>query len=449
MSKQIKLRKGLNIRMVGKADNILIPEERPGRYGIKPTDFPGLVPKMVVKPGDQVKAGSPLFYDKHRPDIMFTSPVSGTVKDVIRGEKRKILEVLVDAEGDDYVDFGKADIGSLKREAVKEKILASGLWPTIRQRPYHRIADPADTPKAIFITGFNSAPLAADLDFIADQMPVDMYETGIKVLSSLTDGKVHLSLSVNSASNILKNTGGVEIHYFDGPHPAGNIGVQINHIDPVSKGESVWYVNLQDIVTLGRLFAEGRHIPERIVAFAGPEVKKPRYHRTRTGADISTIAKDNVAGSNVRIISGDVLTGTKIHPEGYLGFYDTTITVIAEGNYYEFFGWITPGLNKFSFSRTFLTWMMPWKKYRLDTNMHGGVRAFVVTGQYEKVLPMDIYPMHLLKSILAEDIDRMEQLGIYEVAEEDFALCEFICPSKIEIQSIIRKGLDLMVKEMS
>lgn len=435
--------------MEGKADNILIPEERQGRYGMKPVDFPGLVPKLSVKPGDHVKAGSPLFFDKQKPEVMYTSPVSGVVLDVVRGEKRKILEVIVEASGDEYLEFGQADPGSLSREAVREKILASGLWPSIRQRPYHAVANPTDIPKSVFISGFDSAPLAADLDFVIDQLPEDYYKTGLKVLGKLTDGKVHLGLSNNSCSNVLRNSSDVEIHYFSGPHPAGNVGIQIHHIDPVSKGEVVWYVNLQDVVNLGRLFKEGRYNPEKIVAVAGAEVNRPRYHRTRTGADISTIVKENVKNTNVRYISGNVLTGTRIASDGFLGYYDSTLTIIAEGNYHEFLGWLTPGLNKFSFSGTFLTRLMPWKKYSLDTNFHGGERAFVLTGQYERVLPMDIYPLHLLKSILAEDIDRMEQLGIYEVADEDFALCEFICPSKIEIQSIVRKGLDLMVKEMS
>ena len=449
MSKQIKLRKGLDIRMKGEAGNILIPEERPGRYGVKPADYPGLVPKMSVRPGDKVRAGSPLCYDKGRPAIVFTSPVSGVVLEVVRGEKRRILEVVVEAEGDSYEDFGKANPEQLERDAVKEKILASGMWPALRQRPYNIVANPEDMPKAVFISGFDSAPLAADYDFIVEQLSSKDYATGLKVLKKLTDGKLHLGLRPDTSSALLKGSEGVEIHYFSGPHPAGNVGVQVHHIDPVNKGESVWCVNLQDVFSLGRLFNEGQYRPEKIVAVAGAEVKEPRYHRTRTGAEISTIIKGNIANDNVRYISGNVLTGTAIKPVGFLGFYDSSITVITEGNYYEFFGWIMPGLKKFSFSRTFLTWLMPGKKYSLDTNMHGGERAFVMTGQYEKVFPMNIYPLHLIKAILAEDIDKMEQLGIYEVAAEDFALCEFICPSKAEVQSIIRKGLDLMIREMS
>ncbi len=435
--------------MKGKADKILIPEERPGRFAVKPVDFPGMVPKMTVKPGAEVKAGTTLFFDKKNEKVKYASPVSGLVLDVVRGERRRILEVIIETKGDEYEDFGKADPEKMDAEEIKKKLLDSGLWPAVRQRPYHIVADPDEKPRSIFISGFDSAPLAPDYDYIIDHLPKEYYLTGIKVLRKLTEGNVYLSLSSNTTSDLLKNTPGVEINYFSGPHPAGNIGVQIHHIAPVNKGETVWYVNLQDIVSIGRLFEEGKYAPDKIVALAGSEVEKPRYYRTRSGASISPIVKGNITSFNVRYISGNVLTGQKIQSDGFIGYYDSMVSVIPEGDYYEFFGWITPGLNKFSLSRTFLTWLMPGKKYRLDTNMHGGERAFVVTGEYEKVLPMDIYPMQLLKSILVEDIDRMEQLGIYEVADEDFALCEFICPSKVEIQSIIRKGLDLMVKEMS
>ncbi len=449
MSKQIKLRKGLDIRMKGRADKILIPEEKSDRYAVKPVDFPGLVPKMTVKPGAEVKAGTTLFFDKKNEDVKYAAPASGVVLDIVRGERRRILEVVLEAKGDDYVDFGKADPAKLEAEAIKKKLLESGLWPAVRQRPYNVVARPDEKPKSIFISGYDTAPLAADLDYIIGLLPKEDYLTGIEVLKKLTDGKVHLNLNSISTSNLLKSTPGVEINYFKGPHPSGNVGIQMHHIDPVNKGEVIWHVNLQDIVAIGRLFREGKYAPDRIVALAGSEVARPRYHRTRTGACISNIIKDSIVSDNVRYISGNVLTGQKIQADGFIGYYDSTITVIPEGDYYEFFGWILPGLKKFSLSRTFLTWLMPGKRYRLDTNMHGGERALVVTGEYEKVLPMDIYPMQLIKSIMVEDIDRMEQLGIYEVAEEDFALCEFICPSKTEIQSIIRKGLDQMEKEMN
>ena len=449
MSKQIKLRKGLNIRLVGKADKILIPEERPDRFAVKPVDFPGIVPKMCVKPGEKVKAGTPLFFDKQRPEVKYTSPVSGVVKDVVRGERRKILEVIVEASGDESIDFGKADPAGIERDAVIAKLLESGFWPAVRQRPYHIVANPEDTPKSVFISGFDTAPLAPDMDYIIDHSSADDYATGIEVLKKLSGGPVNLSLSPSTTSSVLKDTKGVEINTFSGPHPAGNVGIQIHHIDPVNKGESVWYVNLQDVVGIGKLFNEGVYAPDRVVSVGGSEVEKPRYHRARSGASIVNLVKENIKGDNVRYISGNPLTGTKVEADGFLGYYDSSVSVIPEGNRFQFFGWLSPGLKKFSFSRTFLTWMMPGKQYNLDTNYNGGDRAFVMTGQYERVLPMDVYPMQLLKAIMTEDIDKMEQLGIYEVAEEDFALCEFICASKTEIQEVIRHGLDTMVKEMS
>jgi Na+-transporting NADH:ubiquinone oxidoreductase subunit A len=278
----------------------------------------------------------------------------------------------------------------------------------------------------------------------------DLFREGLKILSKLTAGRINLVLNSKvSPPEILKNATEVDISWFSGPHPAGNVGVHIHHLDPVNKGEIVWCINLQDVLTIGRLFTEGIYKPERIISLAGSEVIHPKYYKTLAGASIAPIVRDNIKPGRLRFISGNVLTGTKIESDGYVGYYDSMVSVIPEGDYFEFFGWAKPGLNKFSFSRTFASKFLPGKVFKLDTNMHGGHRAFVMTGQYEKVLPMDIYPMQLLKAILAEDIDMMENLGIYEVAEEDFALCEFICPSKMEIQSIVRKGLDIMVKEMN
>lgn len=447
MPKTIRLKKGLNIPIRGTAEKILAGEANPVRYGIKPVDFPGLIPKLEVKPGDKVKAGSPLFHDKTRPEIKFTSPVSGTVLSVERGDRRMILEVVIERAGNDFVDFGKADPESLPRDKVKESLLASGLWPAVRQRPYHVVAKPGDVPKSIFVSGFDTAPLAPDCEFIMKNSSITLFNTGIKALSKLTDGKINLVL--DRQDSVLSSTPGVEVSYIAGPHPAGNVGVQIHHIDPVNKGEAVWYVNLQDVIAIGRLFAEGIFRPERIIALTGSEVLHPQYYKVLAGSSIAPLVKDNVKTGSLRYISGNVLTGTKTASDGFLGYYDSQVTVIPEGDYFEFFGWAVPGAGKYSFHKTFMSNLLPAKDFRLDTNFHGGERAFVVTGKYEKVLPMDIYPMQLLKAILANDIDLMENLGIYEVAEEDFALCEFICPSKIEIQAIIRNGLDLMRKEMS
>ncbi len=450
MSSSIRLKRGLDIKIEGKADKVLVPEYHSALYGVKPVDFPGLTPKLEVKPGDSVMAGTPLFHDKLRPGIKFVSPVSGTVAGVIRGDRRKLLEVTVKKEGDDFVSFGKADPADLSSEKISEALLNAGLWPAIRQRPYHIIANPAVRPKSIFISGFDSSPLAPDYSFIAENSSEAYFRKGLKALGKLTDGKINLVLNgKEEAPEILKGAEGVEISYFSGPHPSGNIGIHIHHLDPVNKGEIVWYVNLQDVFAIGRLFEEGVYNHERIVALAGSEVIKKGYYRVRSGASVTEMVNNNVKEGHLRYISGNVLTGSRIEADGYIGYYDSLVTVIPEGDYFEFFGWIKPGLNKYSFSKTFLSSLIPRKSYRLDTNFHGGERAFVITGKYEKVVPMDIYPMQLLKAILAEDIDMMENLGIYEIAEEDFALCDFICPSKIEIQSIVRKGLDLMVREMS
>lgn len=450
MSVNVKLKKGFDLRMEGEANKKLITGTESVLYAVKPTDFPGLIPKMVVKEGDKVSAGSTLFTDKLRPEIRFTSPVSGTVIAVNRGDRRKLLEVVVEKSGDEYVDFGRQDISAISPEKMKELLLVSGLWPALRQRPYHIIASPASVPKSIFISGFDSAPLAPDYTFISDNSSSSFFYTGIKALGKLTNGKINLVLNGKGETpSVVKNLDGVEISRFTGPHPAGNTGVHIHHIDPLNKGEIVWVVNFQDVLSIGRLFEEGIYKNERIVALTGSEVINPEYYRLIAGASVAGILKSNLKEGKPRVISGNVLTGTRILQNGFLGYYDSQITVIPEGDYSEFFGWASPGLNKFSFYRVFVSSLFHGKSYRLDTNLHGGERAFVMTGKYEKVVPMDIYPMQLLKAILAQDIEMMENLGIYEIAEEDFALCEYICPSKIEIQSIVRKGIELMIKEMS
>jgi Na+-transporting NADH:ubiquinone oxidoreductase subunit A len=360
------------------------------------------------------------------------------------------MEVVIEQQGNDRIDFGAANPLTLSREEVTAKMLNSGLWPVLRQRPYHIVARPGVTPKAIFISGFDTAPLAPDLDFIMSNTHGSHLQTGINALSRLTDGMIHLSLeSEGTRVAGIKNLTGVEFHYFKGPHPAGNVGVQIHHIDPVSKGEVVWTIDIQDVVALGRLFNTGFHDRERIIALAGPGVLHPKYYRIRPGASVSGILRSNITEGHHRVISGNVLTGKMIAPDGSFGFYDNMVTVLPEGDHSDFLGWASPGFTKFSYWRTFMSKLLPRKEYVLDTNLHGGNRAFVVTGHYENVLPMDIYPVHLIKAILAEDIDLMENLGIYEVAEEDFALCEYIDPSKTDIQEIIRRGINLMIKEMN
>ena len=450
MPVSVKLKKGFDLKIKGAAERRLAGEVQSALYAVTPLDFPGLVPKLTVKQGDIVQEGTTVFVNKVIPEIKFTSPVSGTVVSVERGDRRKILEVIIERSGNEYVDFGKNDPSKISREKVKEILMKSGLWPAIRQRPYHVIARPDLVPKSIFISGFDTAPLSPDFNFIMNNSSFSLFQDGISVLKMLTDGKVHLVLNGKGEnSEVMGKTSGVEISYFSGPHPAGNVGVHIHHLDPLNKGEVIWFVNPQDVITIGRLFTEGRNCPEKIVALTGSEVINPQYYKMISGASVSGMVKANVKDGHLRYISGNVLTGTKISADGYLRYYDSQVTVIPEGDYFEFFGWAKPGIDKFSFSKTFLSHIFPRRAYNFDTNFHGGERAFVMTGQYEKVIPMDILPMQLLKAILAQDIDQMENLGIYEVAEEDLALCEYLDPSKIEIQSIVRQGIDLMIKEMS
>lgn len=449
MSDVIKIKKGLTINLVGEAEKT-VTEINPKHCAIKPLDFVGVFPKMLVQEGDAVKAGSPLFFDKYRERIKFTSPVSGKVKELRRGEKRVLLEVIIESDGqNEAVDFGKADPNKLSREEIIEKLLESGIWPMIRQRPYSIIAEPSLSPKAIFISSFDTAPLAPDYDLVIHGNG-EAFQAGIDALAKLTAGKVHLNISADLvASKVFTNCKGVQINKFSGKHPVGNVGTQIAFLDPINKGDMVWYLRPQEVLHIGRLFLTGKFDATQLVAVTGSEVKRPQYFKTKIGSSIQEMLKDNLNGDNNRIISGNVLTGKKIEKSGYLGFFDAQLTVIPEGNHHEFLGWALPGLNKFSFSRSFASFLMPKKRYRLDTNYNGGERAYVMTGQFEQVFGWDIFPLQLIKAILIDDVEAMEKLGIYEVDEEDFALCEFIDTSKTEIQEIVRKGLDLVRKEMS
>jgi len=449
MSEVIKIKKGLDIQLAGKAEKVFGQTDLPELFAIRPTDFHGVIPKMAIKVGDKVKAGTVLFFDKNRPEIKFVSPVSGELTAVNRGERRKILEVVVKSDGtDDKEQFGAANAADLSKEQIVEKLQAAGLWSFIRKRPYDIIANASETPKAFFISGFDSAPLAPDMDFILSGQEAAL-QAGIDVIKQLCDN-VHVGVQNDAASKVFNNLKGVKLHSFAGSHPAGNVGVQIHHAMPINKGEVVWVAQPQEIVAIGKLFTEGVYDASRIVVLAGSEVEKRAYYRTKLGASISTLVADNVKKDDtLRYISGNVLSGTQIEEDGYIGAYHSQVTVIPEGDYYEFMGWALPGFGKFSVSRTFFSWMCKKKEYRLDANMHGGLRSFVVSGQYDKVLPMDILPEFLFKAILVEDIDKMEQLGIYELAEEDVALCEFVCTSKQPLQATLRKGIDLMIKELS
>jgi len=449
MSTAYKIKKGLDIKLLGEAEKTIV-DLNAKRFAIKPPNFIGCFPKMLVEEGDLVKTGTPLFYDKYRTEIKFTSPVSGKVMEIVRGAKRRLLQVIIESDGkDEAVDFGKTDISSVDRDNIIEKMLTSGVWPMLRQRPYSIVADPNVVPKAIFVSAFDTAPLAADLDLVVHGKGAE-FQAGLDVLAKLTTGKVHFKIKKkNTTSKVFLNSKNIQVNHFSGPHPASNVSVHVSRLDPLNKGEVIWYTGPREVISIGKLFLEGKLDSERIIAFAGSEVLHPKYFKTNIGARIVNMASGNVKGDKNRFISGNVLTGEMIDKDGYVGFYDSLVTVIPEGDNYEFFGWIKPGLNKFSFSKTFLSQFFPNKKYRLDTNLHGGKRAYVMTGKLEKVFPFDIYPLQLIKAIIVEDIDLMEQLGIYEIDDEDFALCEVIDTSKTNIQQIVRKGLDLMRQEMS
>ena len=478
----ITIRKGLDLPIGGAAEPRLTDARSITTYAVKPTDFVGLTPRLVVEEGDTVCVGDALFVDKHDERIRFTSPVNGHVKAIVRGEKRKLLEVVVEAEFKSTGSDGKASSTLQTADDIKATMLQCGLWTMLRQRPFGTVANPDDKPKAIFVSAFNSAPLAPDYDF-ALQGKETFFAKGIEALTTLTDGKVHIcfrpnqklveQLTSSNASQFSIINSKLSIHFIKGPHPAGNIGTQIAKIDPINKGEVIWTMNAQDVAVLGELVTTGIYRPEKVIAVAGPNIKNPHYYRIKAGACISEIIKgqllnndypkmdaDNTAKES-RIISGDILSGTQIAVNGFIGAYDDLVSILPEGDYYDFMGWLMPGFRKFSFSRTFLSGFMPKSTFKpmgmelprfesfwkFDTNTHGDERPLVFTGNFERVFPFDIYPTQLIKACIVGDIDLMENLGIYEVEPEDFALCEFIDTSKTDIQAIIREALEKLRKE--
>jgi len=450
MSNDIRIKKGLDIKLKGAAEKAKENAVLSNFYSIRPEDFHGVIPKMIVKVGDKVKAGSPVFYDKANEDVKFASPVSGEVIEVVRGEKRKILAVKIQADKtQEHQDFGTPNLDSSTADEVKALLLSSGCWPFIKQRPYDVIANPNKAPKAIFISGYASAPLAADYDFTLQGKEAEL-QAAVTALGKLTQGQIHVSVGKSSNTPFM-GLSGITLHKVTGPHPSGNVGTQINKIDPVNKGETVWTVNAHDLVIIGELLLTGKFNAERIVALVGSSVEKPRYFVTKLGCEVATMIYDQgiAKDAHARIISGNVLSGKQIQPDGYLDYYSNVVSIIPEGDDYEFFGWTKPVFNKVSTSRALtFSWLTPNKKYDLNTNTNGEHRAFVTTGTYEEVFPLDIFPMQLLKACMYNDLDEMEALGMYEVAPEDFALTEFVCVSKQPHQDIIRKGLDVMIKEI-
>ncbi|TWO33220.1 Na(+)-translocating NADH-quinone reductase subunit A [Seonamhaeicola sediminis] len=450
MSNDIRIKKGLDINLKGAAEKTLDTAIVSNTCTIRPEDFHGVIPKLILKVGAKLKAGEPVFYDKSNENVKFVSPVSGEITEIVRGAKRRILAIKIQADKKQtFQDNGKLDVDAATQEEVLGKLLKSGCWPFIKQRPYDVIANPEKAPKAIFVSGYASAPLAADLDFALQGKEAEL-QAAVTAIGKLTEGTVHISVGKNSNSP-LSSVSGATIHKVSGPHPSGNVGTLINKVDPINKGEVVWTVSAQDLVIIGELLLTGKFNAERVVALAGSLVEKPRYFTTKIGSEIATMIYDKGISeeANSRIISGNVLSGKEVRPDGALDYYSNVITVIPEGDDYELFGWTKPVFNKVSTSRALtFSWLNSKKEYNLNTNTNGEHRAFVVTGGYEEVFPLDIYPLQILKACMYKDLDEMEALGMYEVAPEDFALTEFVCVSKQPHQKIIREGLDLMLKEI-
>ena len=449
MSNDIHFKKGLDINLIGEAKKVLEPAPKSKFYSVEPSDFHGINPKLNVKISDNILAGDILFYDKSDELLKFASPVSGQITEIIRGEKRKILSIKILADENQVFK----NSGCLKKSANKEEIieflLSVGCWPFIMQRPYAIIANYKSSPKSIFVSGYSSEPLSADLDFTLKDNKKEI-QAAVSTLNKLTEGKVNVSIE-KSSDSIFREINDIELYNVSGPHPSGNVGSLINKVDPVNKGESVWTVSAQDLVIIGNMILTGEFKAERIVSLSGSSIESPRYLKTTIGCQIDSITNNNIhnQNDNNRIISGTILSGKKVEPDGHLDYYSNSVTVIPEGDDYELFGWTKPVFNKVSVSRALtFSWLFPKKKYDLTTNTNGEHRAFVTTGTYEKVFPLDIFPMHILKACMYNDLDEMEALGMYEVAPEDFALTEFVCVSKQPHQKIIREGLDLMKKEI-
>ena len=449
MANVIKLRKGLDINLKGKATAEYAKVKEPGFYALVPDDFPGVTPKVVVKEQEYVMAGGPLFIDKNHPEVKFVSPVSGVVTSVERGARRKVLNIVVEAaQEQDYEEFGKKNVSQLSSEEVMKALLEAGLFAFMRQRPYDVVADPTVAPRAIFVSAFDSNPLAPRFEFALIGEETN-FQTGLDALAKIA--KTYLGISVKQKAAALTQAKNVTLTAFDGPHPAGNVGVQINNVAPVSKGETVWTIDPQAVIFIGRLFNTGRVDLTRTVAVTGSEVLKPKYYKLRVGALLTNVFMGNVNPfTTLRYISGNPLTGKQVTANGFLGAFDSQLTVIPEGaEIHEMLGFIMPRFNQFSMNHSYFSWLMGKKAYTIDARIKGGERHMIMSNEYDSVFPMDILPEFLIKAIIAGDIDRMEALGIYEVAPEDFALCEFVDSSKLELQHIVRTGLNALREEMA
>lgn len=446
------LKKGHDILLEGAAADKIDKNVKVATFAIQPPNFIGIspIPKVTADIGAEVKAGDILLYDKQKPAIKYAAPVSGEVVAINRGEKRSIASVVILADKEmTYRQLPAFDLENGSREDLVNYMLDSGVWPMIRQRPFDVLPEPGEAPRDIFISTFDTAPLAPDLNLVVEGKK-EAFQKGLDVLNKLTEGTVHMGLNARgktAPSAIFTDAEGVSLHWFHGKHPAGNVGVQIHHIQAIGNKDKVWTLDVQSVISIGNLFLNQRYDASRVVAVTGAELEHPKYVQTYRGANVGDlVAGSKLKSDNVRLISGDVLSGATKTEEEFLDFADDQVTVVAEGNYYEMFGWMVPSALRPTISKTYPNFLFSDLKFKADTNTHGERRAFVVTGQYESVLPMDILPQHLMKAIIVNDFERMEGLGIYELSEEDIALCEFACTSKQPLQQILRQGLD-MVRE--
>ena len=443
----INIRKGHNIRISGSPENEYFSRPKSKTVSIQPNNFRYVKPKLLVKVGDKVDIGSPIFFDKVQPDIKWASPGSGEIKEIILGDRRSVENIIIELNEEEksvlHTPVKYQEISSLGKAKVTDQIMEANLWPMIRQRPFNKIADPNDTPMAIFVSGFNSAPLTVNLDF-ALRYKQSVFQAGLNVLNQLSNGNVHLTFEVDTNCETLTAARNVNLHTVNGPHPSGNVGIQIHHINPWKPNEGIWVVNAQHVLTIGDLFLKGIYDPSIVATVAGPGVKNPAHIQTRTGASIETFLLDNLNSDDNRIISGDVLTGQETNLNGFLGYYDTTISVVTNSNEREFLGLLKPGNEQSRYSVTNAFISQNKSNFNFTTQQSGSLRPMVPINAWENMLPMDIYPNALYRSILAEDFEEMEGLGLLECDEEDFALCSFVCPSKIDVGSVIRHGLNLM-----
>ncbi len=448
---EFNLKKGVNIPLLGKPKEICVEIPEAQRVKIHPYNIKGIKPKLLIKVGDSIKTGSPLFFDKLNPEVMFVSPCSGSIESIRLGPRRIIEEISIENLYNSEVyeknkTYTDEEILDEKPDIIKEILIKSGCWTYIRQRPFSKIADPKDKPKSIFISGFNTAPHAPNIEFILNQDSKGL-QAGINTLSKLTEGNIHLSIVKSTSNVMLSSLKNVKLHVFSGPHPAGNVGIQIHHIDPINIGEKVWYIDIQDVLAIGQQLLNGHFSTMKYITISGEGVNDPCYMKVRRNTEIKSILKNRIKTGSYRIISGDVLTGNKINIEFGLGYYHSQISVLPESNKREFLGWLKPGKNKYTLSNTYISKFLPKKEWSLNTLVNGSSRTIIPFGYWENVLPMDILPQYLVKSILANDIEEMEQLGIYECDAEDFALCSFVCQSKVNVSQIINNGLEYIEKE--